>query len=177
MGALLAAGIVAGGFNPSGSLAQAPSAVVTQAPSDDDIVRAIKDRLRRERLQSIAAEYGEIDKLNSNPLTFMKGMSSASAAPMMACSLNAPRDRDACINRAKAELRAERDARIKAAQGEDFGGNFIYTVQDKTNYEGTYVANVSLRLRETDKTWQLKVSLKSQGDGWVVTEREEKRIK
>jgi hypothetical protein len=179
MGALLAAGIVAGTLNPSSCLAQGGPSIVTAAvaPSDDDIIKAIKDRLRREQLQSIADEYGDIDKLNPNPTTFMNGMTSASAAPMLACTLNPPNQREACINKVKAELRAERDVRIKAAKSEDFGANFIYAVQDKTDYEGSYVAHVNLRLRESDKTWQVKVSLKFQDGAWVVTEKEEKRIR
>jgi hypothetical protein len=179
IGALLAAGIVAGTLNPSGSFAQGGPSTVTAAPapSDDEIIKAIKEGLRREQLQSIADEYGDIDKLNASPTTFMKGMTSASASPMVACTLNPPNEREACINRVKAALRTERDARIKAAKSGDFGANFIYAVQDKANYEGTYVAHVSLRLRESDKTWQLKVSLKSQDGTWVVTEKEEKRIR
>jgi hypothetical protein len=179
IGALLAAGIVAGTLNPSGSLAQGGPSIVTAAtaPSDDDIIKAIKEGLRREQLQSIADEYGDIDKLNANPTTFMKGMTPASASPMVACTLNPPNEREACINKVKAALRTERDARIKAAKSEDFGANFIYAVQDKTNYEGTYVAHVSMRLRASDKTWQLKVLLKPQDGTWVVTEKEEKRIK
>ena len=154
-------------------------AIITAAgvPSDNDIIKALKERLRREQLQSIANEYGDIDKLNPNPTTFLNGMTSASAAPMLACTLNAPNAREACINRAKAALRAERDARIKAAKSEDFGANFIYGVQEKINYEGTYVALVNVRVREADKTWQQKVSLKFQDGAWVVTDREEKRIR
>jgi hypothetical protein len=179
IGALLAAGIVAGTFNPSGCSAQGGPTIVTAvtAPSDDDIIKAIKDGLRREQLQSIANEYGDIDKLNANPTTFMKGMTSASASAMVACTLNPPNEREACINRVKAELRIERDARIKAAKSDNFGANSVEAVQDKTNYEGSYVAHVNLRLRESDKTWQLKVSLKFQDGAWIVTEKEEKRIR
>jgi hypothetical protein len=141
------------------SQASAGTTQATDAPSDDEVINATKANIKREVVQSIEAEYGNIDNLGPNAMSFLMNPSPAAAPAVLACSLNTPEAKRACMVKAVAKLRAERDAKIKDARNDDAGRVFVFAVQRKTNYEGNYIAFVMARQRGTDKAYQMKVLL------------------
>ena len=136
-----------------------------------------KERLRKDALQSLAREYGNLDQMAPGPLNQLQAMAPATAGPILGCTLNAPREKIACINRVKSELIAERDARRAQIQKTDFGAFFVFAVKEKTNYEGNYVAIVNVRKRGSDQAWQWKLLLQSRNGSWIIADKSEKEIK
>ena len=57
------------------------------------------------------------------------------------------------------------------------GADFIYSVEDKKNYEGNYVAFVNVRQRGTDKTFRSKLLLKFANGAWTIIEKSEAETK
>jgi hypothetical protein len=95
----------------------------------------------------------------------------------LACSLNAPNQRPACLEKMKAEALAERNEKIRKAENSDVASQFIYSVRGVTDYEGNYVTFVDLRLRGSDRTFQWKLALQFVEGGWVIAEKTEQEIK
>lgn len=127
-------------------------------------------------LQSIAAEYGNLDRLSGEALGTLRGMAPASAPGILACTLNSPVEQRRCIERLKGQLIAERAARVKEARSPDFGDALVYSVQEKHNYEGNYIAYVNTRKRGTDTAWRIKLLLQFRNGAWVATEKSEKKV-
>ncbi len=153
------------------------AAADSEGPSDKDIIDLSKERLRKDALQSLAREYGNLDQMAPGALNQLQAMAPATAGPILSCTLNAPREKTACINRAKSELIAERDARRAQIQKVDFGAFFVFAVKEKTNYEGNYVAIVNVRKRGSDQAWQWKLLLQSKNGSWIIADKSEKEIR
>jgi hypothetical protein len=98
---------------------------------------------------------------------------------------NSPLDKkemEACIAEHRAALHKPKIAeiqrikvRIQEIPQASYGDDFVFTVANKTNYEGNYVSFVNARKKGTDLTYQIKVLLQFQQATWVVTSYEEKR--
>lgn len=153
------------------------AAANSEGPSDSDIIDLSKERLRKDALQAIAREYGSLDQMGPNVFNQLQAMAPATAGPILGCTLNAPREKIACMNRVKSELTAERDAKRAQIQKADFGTLFVFTVRQKTNYEGNYVAIVNVRKRGSDQAWQWKLLLQSRNGSWIIADKSEKEIK
>jgi hypothetical protein len=146
-------------------------------PTDDEIVSLVKVRLKQDALDGVANQYGDLDKLNAkDALSELQALAPATAQPLLACTLNAPQEESACMNKVKSELLAERAANIKNIQNADVDSQFAFSIQEKTNYEGNYVVRVNLRERGSDKSWQWKLLVHPKNGSWVITEKEEKEI-
>jgi hypothetical protein len=141
------------------------------SPSDDEIINAVKVRLRREALDIIEADYAGVDKMTADATSIFQAKSEAAVRATLTCSENAPRNRPACLAKMKAELVAERAERIKTLQNSDLGTQFVYSVGEKTNYEGNYGADVTIRARGTATGSRWKVLLQFANGGWVITEK------
>lgn len=115
--------------------------------------------------------------MNTDPMSMFQAKSKAAAAMLLECSMNAPKDRPACLEKQKAELLAERAARIKEMQSKDLDKEFVYTVQDKKNYEGNYVAYVNIRTRGSDQTFRWKILLRFTNGVWKIAEKTETVVK
>jgi hypothetical protein len=150
---------------------------LAQGPSDDEIIRADKDRSKRDAIESVRAEYAGVDKMTTDSDSIFQAKSKAAVTISLECSMNAPKDRPACLEKAKTELLAERAARIKKIQDTDVGAQFIYSVESKKNYEGNYVAVVNVRQRGTDKTFRSKLLLRFINGAWMIAEKSEKEVK
>jgi hypothetical protein len=146
-------------------------------PSDDEIINAVKDRLRREALDIIEADYAGVDKMTADATSIFQAKSEAAVKATLTCSLNAPRDRPACLARIKAELLAERAERIKTVQNSDLGTQFVYSVQEKTNYEGNYGALVTIRARGTATGSRWKILLQFANGAWAIIEKNSSAIR
>jgi hypothetical protein len=81
------------------------------------------------------------------------------------------------MNRVKSELTAERDAKRAQIQKADFGTLFVFSVKEKTNYEGNYIAIVNVRKRGSDQAWQWKLLLQPRNGSWIIADKSEKEIK
>ena len=153
---------------------------LVRGPSDDEIIQAVKDRLRRDAVESIKAEYAGVDKQSTdNPFSIFQAKSKAAVSMSLACSLNAPKDRQPCLNKIKAELLAERAARPQGNAGQELGTEdldaaWVYSVQEKTNYEGNYVSLVNFRQRGSDKAFRWKVLLQFSKDGGLDHRRKDR---
>jgi TPR repeat protein len=147
-----------------------------RGPSDDEIIRAVKDRINHDALEIITAEYAGVENLSTNPFGVFQAKSKIATSISLACSLNAPNERSACLEKAKAETLAERDGKIRKTQNSDASAQFVYSVREKTNYEGNYITFVKLRLSGTDRTFQWKLLLQFVKGAWVISEKEEKEI-
>ena len=149
---------------------------VAQGPSDDEIIQLVKDRVKHDAIESITAEYAGVDKMTTDAVSIFQAKSKAAVSVSLACSLNAPKDRSACLEKMKTELLAERSARLKKTQNSDLGTEFVYSIQDKTNYENNYVTFVNIRQRGTDKTFRWKLLLQFARGAWTIAKREEQEI-
>jgi hypothetical protein len=69
------------------------AAADSEAPSDNAIIDLTKERVRKEALQSIAREYGNLDQMGPGALNQLQAMAPATAGPILGCTLNAPREK------------------------------------------------------------------------------------
>jgi hypothetical protein len=152
---------------------QAPAGDLGDELSDDDIMVLTNDRLKRDALESVQQQYGDLNHLNGDVFGQLGAMAPATARPILACSLNAPQDKQACLNHVKSELSAERDNKIKAIQATNMISLFVIAIQQKAKYEGNYVVILALRERGTDKAWQWKMLLKPKDGSWFVADKKE----
>ena len=149
---------------------------LARGPSDDEIVQAHQARSKHDAIENVRAEYAGVDKMTADGDSIFRAKSKAAVTMSIDCSMNAPRERPACLEKAKTELLAERAARIKKIQNTDVGTEFVYSVSDKKNYEGNYVAFVNVRQRGTDKTFQSKLLFQFANGGWMIIEKSDKPI-
>ena len=149
----------------------------SRGPSDDEVINAVKDRMRRETLDIIKADYAGVDKMTADATSIFQAKSEAAVKANLTCSQNAPRDRPACLAKIKAELLAERADRIKTLENSDLGAQFVYAVQEKTNYEGNYGAFVTIRARGTATGSRWKVLLQFANGAWAIIEKSSNAIR
>jgi TPR repeat protein len=148
-----------------------------RGPSNDEIIQAAKDRLKHDAIESVKAEYAGVDVLSTdNPFSIFQAKSKAAVTLSLACSVNAPKDRQTCLDKNKTELLAERAARLKELQNSDMGEKFVYAIVKNTRYENNYVAFVNIRPSGSDKTFQWKLLLKFVQGAWSIAERTEQAI-
>ncbi len=151
---------------------------IMRGPSDDEIIQAVKDRLRHDTIESIKAEYAGVDKQSTdNPFSIFQAKSKAAVSLSLACSLNAPKDRQPCLDKMKAELLADRAARLKETQNKDLDAAWVFSIRDKTRYENNYVSSVNIRQRGNDKTFRWKLLLDFANGAWTIAERTEQAVK
>jgi len=144
--------------------------------SDETIIALVTERFRSEIIEAIGDEYGDLDHLSDDPWSQVVGMAPKTAGPLVSCTMNAPKEKDACVNRVRSSLMAERAARIKEVKNTDLADKFSFSVQQKTNYEGNYVALVDVRMLGTDKTSEWKLLLKRNGAAWSIADKKERDI-
>lgn len=154
-----------------------PLAVASSAPTDEEIVELSRNRFRELTVAGLQARYGRLEKLGSDDvLEVIQGASPYTARAALACTVNAPAEKQRCLRSLRDELTKERDKLIDATLAPEFSEKFIFTVQSKTNYEGNYVAYVIGRRRGTDQSWQWKLLLRFQGGRWVIADLTEKEV-
>jgi Sel1 repeat len=151
--------------------------LIARGPSDDEIIQAVKVYLKNEALESIRAEYDGVETLSTNPLSVFQPKSKIATSISLACSLNAPNDRPACLEKMKRETLAERDEKVRDLQNTDLTAKFIYSVRDKKDYEGNYITFVDIRKHGTDKTFQWKLLLQFEKGVWVIAEKTEQQTR
>jgi hypothetical protein len=171
----------------------------SQSPtiSDEDIIASIKSywRLRDTRAAEKELQIAESQNRQIDTMTFddsfgvCKGrytLPNGAGQFHIFYPNNSPSDKqekEACIAEHRAALHKPRiveiqriKARIREIPQASSGDDLVFTVANKTNYEGNYVAFVNARKKGTDVTDQIKVLLQFQQTMWVVTSYEEKRM-
>lgn len=148
------------------------------APSDEEILRLAKQQVKADAFEAIQQEYGDLDHMNGDILRQLNSMTAPAALrPILVCSMNAPADRQVCLDRVKAKLVAERAELIRRLQASSGDEVYVYTIEQKKNYEGNYVVYLKLRQRGTDTVTRWKLLLKPKNGSWVIANKEETEIK
>jgi hypothetical protein len=148
-----------------------------EAPTDDEVTELARNRMRDETIELIRSRYGNIDKLVSNDvLQEIQGTTPYTSRAVLACTANAPADRQRCLANLRETLRKERDHDLAEARKPGALDDLLFSFVQKTNYEGNYVAYVDMRKRGTDQKWRLKLLLKYRDGRWVVAEKSEQEV-
>lgn len=136
----------------------AQSTTSSSTLSDEDVVALMIDHLRNDDWQSMNAACTDIEHMKFDD---------GGIGP---CGIFiAPRGKPQCIAENRAKRRVECNEERARLSSPAYGSNLVFSVLQKANYEGTYVAIVNVRQKGNDQTGQAKMYVQWQNGKWVIT--------